>query len=307
MRWIPLIAFVSLPLLTEGQTVRLLDEAPMSFGVQPHLNRFITWKGDSLSFVPEHGKSPTIRLMNRQGREEPPIAFALPGATDFWLEDAARSLDGGTVVVGSASFSGSEQRGFLTLIPASGRWSTVQLQPYHPYRVSFASDGTIWTLGANDNNDKGALVRQFDSGGKLISSHVPMNAVSKLPGFDFVDVYMESLFATAQGRVGWYAPRTGRYFELSSDGALTQYDGVPNDLKQANALALTDSGTTIVSCGGTDGYYQLWSLDRAKKEWIRLDLSAYGPSGFSPLLYGASGDTIAVTVKVGDIAFFEVR
>jgi hypothetical protein len=302
MRWSSLIAIITLPLLTKGQSLRLLDQSPMAFGAQPHLTRMIVWKGDTLSFLPEHGASSTIRMMNRRGQEETPVAFALAGSTDIWLEDAARSVDGTTAVVGSASYASGQQGGFLSIISA-GPQSTIQLQPYRPYRVSFAPDGTIWTLGVDDN-EKGGLIRQFDRSGKLISSHMPMSTVSKLPDFSAGD-FPASLFATAQGRVGWYAPQTRRYFELSSDGTLAQYEGVPNH--QAGALALTDSGATIVSSGSADAHWELWSLNREKKVWTKIDLSQYGPSGSSPLLYGASGNQIAVTVKVGDIAFFDVQ
>ncbi len=303
MRWISLIALAALPLVAKGQSLRFVDQSPMAFGAQPHVTRMVVWKGDTLSFVPEHGASPTIRLLNRRGEEEAPVAFGLPGSTDIWLEDAARGSDGTTAVVGSASYAGGQEGGFLSVI-SNGRQSTIPLQPYRPYRVGFASDGTIWTLGSDDTNEKGALIRQFDRSGKLVSSHIQMNAVSKLPDFSVGD-FPASLFATAQGRVGWYAPQARVYFELSSDGTLTQYEGVSN--QQAGALALTDAGATIVSSGSADGHWVLWSLNREKKVWSKLDLSAYGPSGFSPLLYGASGNTIAVTVKVGDIAFFEVQ
>ncbi|HTB10842.1 MAG TPA: hypothetical protein VK752_04690 [Bryobacteraceae bacterium] len=303
MRWSSLIAIAALPLIAKGQSLRFVDQSPMAFGAQPHYTRMVVWKGDTLSFVPEHGAAPNIRWMNRRGEEETPVAFALPGSADIWLEDAARGSDGITAVVGSASYAGGQEGGFLSVISA-GRQSTIQLQPYRPYRVVFASNGSIWTLGSDDTNDKGALIRQFDRNGKLISSHLPGSTVSKLPDFSVGDI-PASLFATAQGRVGWYAPQARRYFELSSDGALTQYEGVPNH--QAGALALTDAGATIVSSGSIDGHWELWSLDREKRVWSKLDLSEYGPSGYSPLLYGASGNTIAVTVKVGDISFFEVQ
>jgi hypothetical protein len=114
---------------------------------------------------------------------------------------------------------------------------------------------------------------------------------------------MSGLFMVAKDRVGWYAPRSGRYFELSADGTVTPYPGIPNlnDAVVVSGMALTDSGATLVSAD------RVYSLDKAAKAWLPAPLPGTAVRA-DAVIFGGVGNAVATDDRdLKNVLFFEVK
>lgn len=299
-----------------AQSIEFRDQVPLGFDVGGVA--VPSWNGGDLTLTTSNGSStPILHFINRQGGEDPSLAFTIPGSSAVRVNGSAQSPDGRIAVAGMAYDASQKGGGFITLISADrNSMTTTQVSPFCPYSVRFSPDGSVWALGveminANPNakaiNQGHSLIRQFDRDGKLTASFVPKNGFPDVdPNALLLDV-MSSRFATSKGRVGWYAPKAGHYFEISSDGTVTQYPGVPEGFR-VHGLVLTDSGATIVSAVSSASRKDaLYSLDKATKQWMPLTLPG-GVENSYPVIFGGSGNLIATEGKDwGHLSFFEVH
>ncbi len=298
--------------LMSAQTPRFRDYVPL--GVNLSHQTIPIWNGGGLAILPRDSvATATIRFIGLTGGESTPISFTLPGASSIKIFSAAQAQDGWTVLSGMAYDREGRGGGFVSII-SSDRQSvtTIQAFPYCPYFARFSPDGSVWTLGiemikANPDakaiQQDHALVRHFDREGKKIGSYIPKNGLSEIPAFALVNDVMSGLFMVCKDRVGWYASRAGRYFELSPTGLLTQYPGIPNspDSDPVSGMALTDSGATMVSAN------RVYSLDRKSRTWSVVTLPG-GSARTDAVIFGGSGDVIATDDKdLKDMLFFEVK
>jgi hypothetical protein len=299
-----------------AQSVEFRNQVPMGFNVGgvavPH------WNGGALTLTTNNStRTPILHFINVQGGEDPSLALTIPDASSVRVNALAQGSDGRIVAAGLADDSSGKLGGFIALISKDrSSMTTAQVAPFCPYAAQFAPDGTVWSLGieminANPNaraiNQGHPLIRQFDREGKLIASFVPKNGFPDIdPNALQLDV-LSGRFATASGRVGWYATKSGRYFEISSAGILTQYPGIPEGFR-VHGLALTDSGATIVSAVLTNSRKDaLYSLDKQAKKWVPLSLPG-GAENSYPVVFGGSGNLIATEGKDWDhLSFFEVH
>jgi hypothetical protein len=293
-----------------AQTVDFLSQAPLGFNLAHQ--RIPVWNGGSIAVRPrDSSENPVLSFINRSGGEGPPIALVIPGASAVKVASVAQGPDGKSVVAGMAYDSSGKGGGFIAVVSADrSSMTTFQVFPYCPYSVRFAPDGTVWALGleminANPNAkaiDQGhSLIRQYDQSGKQLAGYIPRNSLPGIAPMALVDDIMAGGFATAQGRIGWYAAEASQYFEISS-GALTAYPGVAGTGgSPATGMALTDSGATLISAD------QIYSLDRTSKKWVPLALPG-GSAGSSPVIFGGSGNVVATNDKgTENILFFQVR
>lgn len=205
------------------------------------------------------------------------VPFAIPGATATYVYDWDRSFDGSVVALsGSAMDKDGKGSYFIAQIPTNGSTPLITRDPfYRPRRVAFASDGTIWTAGAEPKGLATAgIFRHFDRSGKLLGAFVPQGRFAD----PLVPTDMKSRLMASSDRVGWYSPRGNRYIELAPDGSILTDIALPAppDDSAGYGMALTKGGTLyissehhIVASEGRLPYYT-WSistLDRPTNSW----------------------------------------
>jgi len=251
------------------------------------------WSGGALvNFVSNQTAAPTLLSFDDQGRQLQAIVFTIPDAEMIDLDDIARSPDGSLAVCGKAFDHSGPGAGFIAVTsPTGDQATTVRLYPYYPTGITFASDGTIWTLGLEivngteknpGVNPEDGVIRNFDRTGKLLRWYVPRSSISS------PILVHNGYIASSNGRVGWYTGPVGgpgsEYYEIHSDGMVRKRPSIAlSKSEYVTGLALTDDGTTYVTTSDNKNHLgRLLAISSTAQEWTaelppdqlkRVDLS----------------------------------
>jgi len=248
-----------------------------------------------------------VHLFDKNGVELASVRFVIPGAATVQTNSVARRRDGVLALSGNAISADGKAAPFLAILSADGKsQQTVRTDPFYPEAVAIAADGTICTAGwdlrdGRETNFDHGMVRQFDSSGKVIQERIPRSLYPT--DISRPSPVVDSLLATAGGRIGWYAPSAKEYFEMVPDGTLRHWS-VAEVLEQRESvvgLALTEDGNAFLGIYST-----------AKREWGLAVVYADGtrrrlppPAGLTgwARLVGASGNRI-VTANQGVLRLY---
>jgi hypothetical protein len=303
-------------LTANGQTT--VTAFPSNLGL-PH------WSGGALVGVdnpmnqsnrmPAFGVSPVIHIFDAQGAEVRTVSLAIPDANVIWVRGAAHGSDGAVAVCGQFAAQYPSEPGhvlasgggYLALFSAGNSTPLiVRTDPYAPFGVTLAPDGTVWTVGAefepvhgNPIKTSDGLIRHFDAQGKLLASVLPQNS---LP-FRTLQSGSTNMASSAYG-AAWYQGSSGLYYEITADGKMHNYPGLPLSpvaqggamLEDITGLALTDTGTAFISkmVFGPKYSVSLYTLDRAQGVWVAEPLPAGGSPATLNFMYGGDGNTVVM-------------
>jgi len=249
--------------------------------------------------MPAFGVNPVIHVFDSQGAEVRTLSLAIPNANVIWVRAAAHGADGSVAVCGQFAEQYPTEPGHLLasggsylalFAPGNSTPLIVRTDPDTSFGVTIAPDGTVWTVGAEFNPANGnpvktsdGLIRHFDAQGKLFASVVPQNSLR----FRDLQSGRTNMASSAYG-AAWYQGSSGLYYEVTADGTVNNYPGLPLSpvqtgspmLEDVGALSLTDNGTVFISkiVYGPQYSVSLYTLDRAKGVWVAEPL----PAGGSP-------------------------
>jgi hypothetical protein len=232
------------------------------------------------------------------------LLLQIPHADRIYLHDFDLGADS-TVVACGVAFSGSGQPGaFIARFAPDGQeLKLIQTNPYWPWMISLAPDGSIWTVGNEQFpgadggpgvvNPAANAVRHYSSTGVLIGSTEPQAKTSALRTHS-------GYLKTTGDRIGWYSPENGPgvYVEFSPDlKQESTYPGIPSrdfDV-QVNGLALTDSANAFAAANTAlidkaRPTATLFRLDRPSKLWVPVPLGQDAPKNLE--LWGSRGDSL---------------
>ncbi len=287
--------------------------------IDEQLSRRMKWSHGAYLFMDEvGGQPPAFYTLDRNGTWTDTAHFQNPEPTQFAVFSYDREADGTIVFSGQTEAAPRVVSPFLAWTSADGQTQRMmRTEPYFPYRVSVAPDGTIWTLGYEmvnldlrdpAVNKEAHVLRHFDRAGNLIGSAFPQSQFDRDQRFRLTDGF----FAASQDRLGWYGPRDGKatYTEISL-GTMTmkEYSGIssnPSKFGFADSLAITDSGIASVCVGHHQPLVRTnYVLDRASSRWLPVSVPLMGGYKFTPILIGSDADTLVF--KYGrESGFFSV-
>jgi len=276
----------------------MLPQAP------PPMSPMGIWSGNSFITLDSYSSGmPILHLHDQSGAEVREVDLQIPGVQYFTVlyDRFVRSADGYLAVSGRAYGGNDNSTLFLAVIPPDGaKQLVVRTDPYVPYALVFAADGTIWAAGREkgpperDQEPRANyfLIRRFDRNGKLLGGSLPRIT---FPG---PEVPVEGSFLVAsKDRVGWFAPRAHRYIEFSLDGK--QLATYPLNLSMAgvSGLALCDDNTLWASVNVSQDTSKqggaprtiLMSLDRSR------GILSGGKAQPYAFLYGCTGTTLVTS------------
>ncbi len=272
------------------------------------------WSGGALIVVDDpRSAAPVVRAFDRSGRPVTQLRFTIPGADLIAIRSGqfSRGLDGSLAVAGSAYTSDSRAASFLAWISSDGRQQiVVRVDPFAPYVVAVASDGTIWAAGrelvdGQELHPGHHIVRRYDKTGKMLGSWIPRSSLNVNPGFTHPVVY--SHLVSSKDRVGWYSEASQTYVEFALDGTvLGRFDTAkPGEGTTQPGVALCDDGGLFRSVAfhhDSTGAkrWGIFSLDRQRGVWTFLP-----GSGKWGMLYGCEGGSLASTTSGRTITWLE--
>ncbi len=251
------------------------------------------------------GQPPVFYSLDRSGIWTDTAHFQNSEPTQFGVFSSDRESDGTIVFSGETWTAPRVASPFLAWTSADGQTQRmIRTEPYFPYEVAVAPDGTIWTLGfemVNLNlkdpavNKEAHVLRHFDRGGNLIGSAFPQSQFNHYQQFRLD----QGLLVANRDRLGWYGPREGEatYTEISLDTmTMKQYSGSAGDASKfylAEGLALTDSGTASICIDyHSPSARTNYVLDRTSSKWLPVSVPLMGGFKFTPALIGSDGDSL---------------
>jgi hypothetical protein len=261
------------------------------------------WDGDLLVGITGNNSSgPVIYTIDREGRKEETL-FTFADAGLIYVYEAAASSKGEIAVVGSAYTGDSRGTTFLARIAADHRSQTItRVWPYRAVVVTFAPDGTIWTVGDlkdEENTREIALnvLEHFDSAGKLLGSRT-----LAVKGWATAET---SYLHASRDRVGWFT-RANEYLEFSMDGSeIARYDGPEGATeREISGVAMSEENEVVAGRLGK-GKAELVTLDRATRTWNPVSLSAGTPEWARVL--GFDGTTLVTTTENGRLRRYHTK
>ncbi len=261
------------------------------------------WSGGAFLTIEGHSTgAPILRIYDPSGMEAERVGVQIPGGEGIVLTSHrfTRSARGYVAFAGTAYGDGDRAGGFLAILsPDRTSQRVVRTEPYVPFAITFASDGTIWTAGllkddsGRDVGDAASylMIQRFDIQGRPLRGAVPR---STFPGLE--TPVGGSFFVNSKDRVGWGSPLAHRYMEFSLDGTLLASYPFPFSLAEVSGVALCDDDTLWMSVKSqpdpkSPGPQQsaLASFDRATGTWHQ------GATRPFTHLYGCSGNTLITT------------
>lgn len=239
------------------------------------------WSGGAILAIDgNRSDGPLIHRIGRDGELER-IRFSIPEGRHITVAGVAGATDGSLAVIGSMYNNDGGGTTFLARIqPDRQRQTVTQLWPYVPKVVTFAPDGTIWTIGwvrSGDAISAWNVLKRFDPSGKLLDSksirakpHVvdganPVNPRSR-------DASSLSALRATGDQVAWLTSGN-ELIEFALDGReVGRYDG-PDcaDSRSISRLALRDDNEVIAHFPKCKPDYRL--LDRTNRSWIPFELT----------------------------------
>jgi hypothetical protein len=180
-----------------------------------------TWSGGALAFLQDNfWASPTIQVLDGDGKELSKFSFTIPGTglINVYDNSIAHGKDGSIALVGTAYSNDSKGALFVAWIsPDHQRQTVIRTNPFFPRAVTIASDGTIWVAGdANEpktvkNDLSQKFIRHYDNSGKLLGSFVSWSSLNWPTSFVAPTPVFYSVLVSFKDRVGWYSPASGAY------------------------------------------------------------------------------------------------
>jgi hypothetical protein len=175
------------------------------------------WRaGRLVGVMGEQVSAPVIYTVDRDGRRDE-ILFTLEEAARITIHNVTASPTGEIASVGYAVTDDLRNSTFLVRIAADRKSQVItRTWPYAPKAVTFASDGTLWTIGNLFNEDMTRdvayhVLRRFDPSGRVLSTKT-----LRIRGTSDGDA--ASYFYAFGDRVGWLTI-AGEYIEFALDGA----------------------------------------------------------------------------------------
>jgi hypothetical protein len=247
-------------------------------------------------------------LYARDGTLASRFKIEIPGAQETISHTIAPLADGTGYVAVAVAVNGVERAAALCLLDSRGRLNkVVRTDPFWPYFVAVASDGTIWAFGTTGpedipNSDAPTLYH-FSKAGELLSRMLPRRLFGEKPPFELSDELGVPALRAAGDHVVLYSPHTCQLIELSLDGTVVsskviklpnqQRAGVAQSRSMSVAgLVLTRRGVIYARLAGGDGT-GLYELDGANQRWVALPEELMAKvRGYS--LIGSTGDDVAL-------------
>ncbi len=297
-------------LILHGGTDRLYPVVAQGSGT-------VKWSHGAFIF----NSGPYFFTMNTEGDLIAKARLDMPDDAHYFIEDYDRRGDGTIVVAAVPDFD--DVSPFLAWIAPDGKTERLKrTAPYHPRELTFAQDGTVWTLGYEmiDRqlkdprlDPKAGVLRQFDRGGKTIAVALPQEDFLKTKEIGRLEF---GRLVAVRGRLGWYSSVGGdsRYVEIPTDKIeMHVFPGVPRELSgnkrwdgDLEGLAVTDSGNVAVSIGAVRSR-RTFVFDRTSKKWMKLAVPAMGNViGYDPWLVGSDGDRLVFSEGV-QAGFFDLN
>lgn len=250
------------------------------------------WKGSRLVGCDQcQSRGPILWTVDRQGRREE-IVFEVPESGYISAWDIASGPDGALAVVGYAMSNDSRLADFVAWIsPDRKRQIITRVWPYHPYAVTVAPDGTIWTVGPVKHEDSTVdlhanVLRHYDPSGRLLAT-VTVRGTRRYNGL--ARVAPASALMASNDRIGWLT-NACEYIEFSFSAVEMGRYTCPNgilDGQTVGGVALSSANDLVVG-GRRSGPLAPLELDRATRTWIPVPAPAgfhnvYGILGFDVL------------------------
>lgn len=268
------------------------------------------WSGGGILVVEDNpSDAPMIVRIGRNGHIER-INFKIPEGRHITVIGLAGATDGRIAVIGSVLSNDGGGTTFLALIASDRQSQTVvRLWPYVANVVTFAPDGTVWTIGRVRNGEWVAadnVLKRFDSSGVLINTtQLFTGEDEKLKGFPLppptTDMAHLSRLRASKDRVGWLM-NDENYIEFLPDGRVAGWyirpdcGGTENGL---GYLALSESNAVIVrmSICKQGSYLQ---LDRASRTWRSIEADNKDSTKWEVPL-GFDGETLVSSTTDGRV------
>jgi len=261
------------------------------------------WDGAFLvGLMSNHSNGPVIVTIDRDGRRDETL-FTLQDAGHINLFDMAASSNGEIATIGDA-LGGERGTTFVARISSDRKNQVVtRVWPYCPMVMTFAPDGTIWTIGhlKDEENTREVayhVLRRFDPSGKLLGS-----TILSVKG-DTSD--QASYLRASKDRVGWYCTRGGEYVEFSLDGTeIARYDGPGVKERDISGVALSAENDVVVG-RLANGKSELEMLDRQNRTWVPVSV----PQEFATTymrVYGFDGTTLVTSHSNTELRRFNTK
>jgi hypothetical protein len=243
------------------------------------------WSKDVFILIDDDRGAPSLYMFDRAGHIKFDGMIQIAGAVNVRVTDFASAGDGSVWTCGYADSATAQRSFFLAHLTDDGQGAQIiRTNPYAPWYLTVAPDGTLWTVGYGLGSDDAVdltldSLRHFDSSGKLIRAAIPTDSVGIIRAkLGYLDSY--------QGRLGWYSPTTGiqkradgspfpeAYLEVSANDA-TVVHSIPalprNRGDYPSGFAITPSGRVFVEMYHSGGHTTLHELDRGGNRWVSVD------------------------------------
>jgi hypothetical protein len=259
--------------------------------------------------------APMIVRIGRNGHVER-INFKIPEGRHITVLGLAGATDGRIAVIGSVLSNDGGGTTFLALIASDRQSQTVvRLWPYVANVVTFAPDGTVWTIGRVRNGEwvvADNVLKRFDSSGVLINTtQLFTGEDEKLKGFPLppptTDMATLSCLRASKDRVGWLM-KDKNYIEFFPDGRVAGWYSPPDCGGMKNApgyMALSATNAVIIRISNCNhrSYFQ---LDREAKTWGILEGGRQDPAKFEVPL-GFDGETLVSSTADGRVRRYSMN
>ncbi len=249
-----------------------------------------------------HSNGPVIYAIDRDGRKEETL-FTFDDASLIHVIEVAASASGEIAVVGSAYTGDGRGTTFLARISADRKSQIVtRVWPYCAMVVTFAPDGTVWTVGHLNDEDNTRVIalnvlKHFDSSGKILGS-----TTISAKGTDTAEI---SYLHASRDRVGWFT-RSNEYIEFSLDGSeIARYNGPDGATEREISGVVLGEDNEVVAGWFGKGKAELVMLDRGTRKWIPVALSTGVPEWARVL--GFDGATLVTTTENGRMRRYHTK
>ncbi|HLJ49026.1 MAG TPA: hypothetical protein VKU01_23590 [Bryobacteraceae bacterium] len=212
-----------------------------------------------VGFEKNHSNGPILYTIDENGTRNE-MLFTFDDAARIDIYGIAMSAAGEVAVTGGALTGDSRGTTFIARIAADRKSQVVtRIWPYCALRITFAPDGTLWTIGhLKDNENTRVLarhvLRQFDPSGKMLKS-------VNVPALGWQTAELTSLHAS-RDRIGWFNLE-GEYIEFGFDGSeIVRVPTPPGSSRNdITGVALSQDNDVVVSRFGA-GRAEFDYLDR---------------------------------------------
>jgi len=261
------------------------------------------WDGEFLvGYINNRTSGPVIVTIDRDGRRQETL-FTLKDAGQINLIDVAASPNGEIEAIGSA-LGGDRGATFLARISPDRKSQVTRVWPYCPMIVTFAPDGTVWTIGhlkdeANTHEIANHVLRRFDPSGKLLGS-TTLNVRGDLTD---ETTYLRS----SRDRVGWFNTRIGEYLEFSLDGVeMARYDGPGAAERDMTGVGLSPENDVVAGRFRKDKT-ELDMLDRETHTWVPVSIPPEVAPTYYTRVFGFDGTTLVTNHTATELRRFNTR